>query len=187
MYFSFITILTVEYSVVSRRVPRKSTTLTMASLSTFCAFALLPRVLSTSFSTHPFNKIITKQKSQLFWRLWDFPLFQHCETVQISEIFKLLPPSIFWYFATEWMFKTQRSWVLEYFVKILEKSRILEYLGKILGFVLTSWISWYYLGFHFGYLDKILDSILDFFEDLPRTCKILARYSRCRTLGYFMI
>ena len=41
----------------------------------------------------------------------------------------------------------------------------------------------YFVGFHLGYLDKILDSILDFFEDIARSCNILARYSRCRTLG----
>ena len=103
--------------------------------STFCAlmhfYQLLPYVLSTSFSTHPkpltWNKKPFQSRRVNFFRHYEtFPLFRHCETVQISHFFpnffycsphqflifcnrmevqkipKGPPFHIFWHYATYW-------------------------------------------------------------------------------------
>ena len=86
----------------------------------FVHYALLPYVLSTSFSTHPKPLTWDKKPFQsrrvlfpLFSTLWDFPPFFGTLRLFTFLIFspkfflllQRLPPSIFRYFATEWMFK----------------------------------------------------------------------------------
>ena len=83
-------------------------------------YQLLPYVLSTSFSTHP--KPLTWDRKPFQSRRVHF--FRHYETFLLfsalwhwffSEIFFIVPPINFWYFATEWMFKKSQSVPLLHF------------------------------------------------------------------------
>ena len=61
--------------------------------TTFVYYALLPKVLSTWFWTHP--------------KAW-YEIQNHCKAEGPSIAKQKGPPSIFWYFATRWMLKNPK-------------------------------------------------------------------------------